>query len=85
MCCIQSCTAAARARDNCRFCSALPVASVWPLITMSQPGWASMSTRALIRTLVEPGLSWALPVLNSDRLSRRTGFGLPTSLGASDG
>ncbi|MNP23780.1 hypothetical protein D3C76_1165010 [compost metagenome] len=44
-------------------------------MTINQSGWALMSTRALIKTLVEPGLSSALPGANRDRLSKRTGSG----------
>lgn len=72
--CIQSCTAAARARDSRRLFSGSPVASVCPEITISQPGWALISTSALIRILAESALSWALPLANSDRLSNRTGL-----------
>ena len=33
-----------------------------PAITISQPGCALISVKALINTLVESGFSWALPV-----------------------
>ncbi|MOA53721.1 hypothetical protein D3C78_1772220 [compost metagenome] len=83
--CIQSSTDAARARDSSRFCLGLPVASVCPAMTINQPGWALILTRAVISTLVEPGLSSALPVANSDRLSSRTGLGIFASTGAAGG